>query len=108
ATAVLIPAFKAAGARLVSVASNGGVSGVHAGRKFGFEAATTDIATILDDPQINAVVIATRHDSHADLVCRALQSGKHVFVEKPLALSHDELARIGEAREAANASGFAP
>ena len=108
ATAVLIPAFKAAGARLVGVASAAGVSGVHAGRKFGFEKTTTDIAEVLDDPEINAVVVATRHDSHADLVCRALAAGKHVFVEKPLALTHDELARIEAARERAAADGFEP
>lgn len=108
ATAVLIPAFKAAGARLVSVASNAGVSGVHAGRKFGFETATTDIDALLGDPAINAVVVATRHNSHADLVCRALAAGKHVFVEKPLALTHDELSRIVAAREAAAAAGAAP
>ncbi|MGB3831935.1 MAG: Gfo/Idh/MocA family oxidoreductase, partial [Mesorhizobium sp.] len=108
ATAVLIPAFRETGARLVSVASGAGVSGVHAGRKFGFEKTTTDIAEILGDASVNAVVIATRHDSHADLVCRALDAGKHVFVEKPLALGADELARIEAAREAAIASGFSP
>jgi predicted dehydrogenase len=81
---------------------------VHAGRKFGFEKTTTDIATILDDPGVNAVVIATRHDSHGDLVCRALEAGKHVFVEKPLALVDDELAAIEAAREKAVACGFQP
>src|SRR5262249_50727621 len=91
ATGVLIPAFKADGARLASVASNGGVSGLYAGRKFGFNRTTTDAALVLDDPEINAVVIATRHDSHADLVCRALRAKKHVFVEKPLALAQEEI-----------------
>lgn len=108
ATAVLIPAFKDAGAHLVSVASNAGVSGVHAARKFGFKRTTTDVAALLDDPAIQAVVIATRHDTHADLVCRALDARKHVFVEKPLALTHDEIARIAAARQRAVASGFAP
>ncbi|MGB3646407.1 MAG: bi-domain-containing oxidoreductase [Mesorhizobium sp.] len=108
ATAVLIPAFKAAGARLVSVASAAGVSGVHAGRKFGFEKTTTDVAALLADPDVNAVVIATRHDSHADLTCRALDAGKHVFVEKPLALTGDEVAAIEAARAGAIASGFSP
>ncbi|MFC5385290.1 bi-domain-containing oxidoreductase [Aquamicrobium segne] len=108
ATAVLIPAFKAAGARLVSVASSAGVSGVHAGRKFGFEKTTTDVDALLADPDIDAVVIATRHDSHADLVCRALGARKHVFVEKPLALTQDEIARIEVARDNAIASGFQP
>lgn len=108
ATAVLIPAFKAAGARLVSVASSTGVSGLYAARKFGFEKTTTNVDALLSDPDINAVVIATRHDSHADLVCRAIAAGKHVFVEKPLALSHEELDRIEFTREKALASGFSP
>lgn len=94
ATAVLIPAFKAAGARLQVVASNGGVSGLHAGRKFGFAATTTDTASILADVDTQAVVITTRHDSHAGLVLRALAAGKHVFVEKPLCLTLAELAEI--------------
>jgi predicted dehydrogenase/threonine dehydrogenase-like Zn-dependent dehydrogenase len=100
ATAVLIPAFKAAGARLRSVASKGGVSGMHAGRKFGFEAATTDTDGVLADPQVDAVVITTRHDSHAELVQAALRAGKHVFVEKPLGLTAEELDAITLAHQA--------
>ncbi len=94
ATAVLIPAFKEAGARLKAVASSGGVSGVHAGRKFGFEETTTDTDVVFADPQVNAVVISTRHDSHARLVCQALAAGKNVFVEKPLALTLEEIGAI--------------
>lgn len=94
ATGVLIPAFKAAGARLQTVASAGGVSGLHAGRKFGFAATTTDTATVFTDSAVDAVVITTRHDSHAELVLRALAAGKHVFVEKPLCLTLEELAAI--------------
>jgi predicted dehydrogenase/NADPH:quinone reductase-like Zn-dependent oxidoreductase len=101
ATAVLIPAFKAAGARLMTVASSAGVSGVHAGRKHGFEQTTTDTDSVFTDPAIDAVVITTRHDSHADLVEQALAAGKHVFVEKPIALSLDELTRIEQAQRAA-------
>ena len=93
----LIPAFKAAGARLHSVASSTGVSAFHAARKFGFRDTTTDVDRLLADPDVQAVVIATRHDTHADLVCRALAAGKHVFVEKPLALNGDELEAIGKA-----------
>ena len=94
ATNVLIPAFKEAGARLKTVASAGGVSAVHAGRKYGFEETTTDTDSLFSDSQITTVVITTRHDSHARLVCQALGAGKHVFVEKPLALTIDELAEI--------------
>ncbi|MBE0613511.1 MAG: bi-domain-containing oxidoreductase [Burkholderiales bacterium] len=97
AASVLIPAFKATGARLKTVASSGGVSGLHAGRKFGFEATTTDTAAVLSDADVNTVVITTRHDSHARLVCEALRAGKHVFVEKPLALRMEELAEIDAA-----------
>ena len=102
ATGVLIPAFAGAGARLKTVASYGGVSGLHAGRKFGFEETTTDVDFVLGDPDVTAVVISTRHDSHADLVCKALGAGKHVFLEKPLGLSIGELDRIEQAvRDAA-------
>jgi len=94
AVSVLIPAFRASGARLKTVVANGGVSGFHAGRKFGFEQAATSTASALADPDIDAVVIATRHDSHASLVCEALAAGKHVFVEKPLAIDREGLSNI--------------
>lgn len=94
ATAVLIPAFKAAGARLRSVASSAGVSGVHAGRKFGFEETTTDTDRLFADAETNTIVVTTRHDSHARFVKQALQAGKNVFVEKPLCLMLEELTDI--------------
>jgi len=94
ARAALIPAFVAAGARLHTIASAGGVSGAHAARKFGFENATTDNAALFADANVSAAVIATRHDSHAQLVLAARRAGKHVFVEKPLCVSLDELASI--------------
>jgi predicted dehydrogenase/threonine dehydrogenase-like Zn-dependent dehydrogenase len=94
ATAVLIPAFKATGARLRSVASSAGVSGLHAATKFGFELTTTDTSSLLADAAINAVAITTRHDSHGRLVLEALAAGKNVFVEKPLCLSLEEADRI--------------
>ncbi|AGX86611.1 bi-domain-containing oxidoreductase [Candidatus Symbiobacter mobilis] len=97
ATAVLIPAFKGAGAHLRSVASSAGVSGVHAGRKYGFDETTTDTGRIFSDPATNAVVITTQHDSHARFVLQALRAGKHVFVEKPLCLTLAELAEIESA-----------
>ena len=94
ATQVLIPAFKRTPAKLKSVASSAGVSGVHAGRKFGFENTTTDSQSLFNDPEINTIVVTTRHDSHARFVCQALKAGKHVFVEKPLALNREELKEI--------------
>lgn len=105
ATAVLIPAFKSAAATLKTVVSNNGVSGVHAGRKFGFHATTTDTDSVFTDPQVHGVVISTRHDSHAKLVCQALAAGKHVFVEKPLALHAEELDKIDMAYRAAALAG---
>ncbi len=97
ASGMLAPAFRRAGARLKTVASAGGVSGVHVGRRNGFEIATTDLDLILSDPEIDAVVVATRHDVHASQVCAALAASKHVFVEKPLALNRQEIEAISRA-----------
>lgn len=107
ATKVLIPAFKAAGADLASVASAAGVSGLHAARKFGFAETTTDADRIFADEAIDTVVLATRHDSHAGLVLKAIEAGKHVFVEKPLCLTEDELDAIEAAQRARIADGTA-
>jgi predicted dehydrogenase/threonine dehydrogenase-like Zn-dependent dehydrogenase len=101
ATAVLIKAFREAGATLRTVASSGGVTGLHAGRKFGFERTTTDSASLFSDAGTDAVVITTRHDSHAGFVLQAIEAGKHVFVEKPLCLTLDEADRIEAALAAA-------
>ena len=90
----LMPAFQKAGAVLHTVASGGGVSGVHFGRKYGFLQASTDASELLGNDRINTVVVATPHNSHAKFVLDALNSGKHVFVEKPLCISHDELIEI--------------
>jgi len=103
ASAVLMPAFKEAGAVLQTVASSSGVTAIHAGRKHGFAEASTDTAAILTDAAIDAVVVATRHDSHASLVVRALAAGKPVFVEKPLCLTLDELDAIETAHRSAAA-----
>jgi predicted dehydrogenase/threonine dehydrogenase-like Zn-dependent dehydrogenase len=91
---ILIPAFKSADARLHTVVSANGVSAVHAGRKFGFVRSSTDGPAALADPAVDTVVIATRHNLHAAQVIAALQAGKHVFCEKPLCLTLEELAAI--------------
>ncbi len=101
ASRMLLPAFRAAGARMHAIASAGGTSGVVHGRRNGFSEATSDTASLIGNPQINTVVIATRHDSHAKLTIDALTACKHVFVEKPLALNLEELSRI----EAAHLNG---
>lgn len=97
ASRVLISAFVKAGAQLLGIASNGGQTAASRGRKFGFAEATTDAAALIADPRVNMVVIATRHDSHSRLVCDSLAAGKHVFVEKPLALSLDEIDSVDAA-----------
>jgi predicted dehydrogenase/threonine dehydrogenase-like Zn-dependent dehydrogenase len=108
ATRVLIPAMKRAGGRLHTVVSSGGVSAMYAAKKFGFEAAATDVDAVFTDPSIDAVVIATRHDTHARFVLQALEAGKHVFVEKPLCLTHAELDEIEAAYRALIERGRAP
>lgn len=97
ANATLLPALKKVkDVELVGIASAGGLHAAHSGKKFGFRYACSDDEQILNDPEINTVLILTRHDSHADLAVRALQAGKHVFVEKPLALNSEQLSVISE------------
>ena len=97
ATSVLIPAFKNAGTIFHSIASNAGVSGVYAGRKYGFEETTTDVEDIFNDDSTNALVIATRHNTHADFTIKALNAKKNIFVEKPLCINKQELKNIEKA-----------
>ena len=80
--------------RLMSVATTRSLSAVNAQYKFGFEQVGTDTEAVLADDTLDAVFVVTRHQTHADLVCRALRSGKAVFVEKPLALSEEQLDRV--------------
>ncbi|MFO0840245.1 MAG: bi-domain-containing oxidoreductase [Phycisphaerae bacterium] len=91
---MLLPAIKASGAVLHSVASAGGVTGLHAARKFDAQEASTDYRDILKNPAVQAVFITTRHSSHPAMVCEALEAGKHVFVEKPLAIDQEGLERV--------------
>ena len=100
AARVLIPSFASAGATLHTVSSSGGTSAAVMGRRQGFQQVTTDTDALLAEPAIDTVVIATRHDTHAALVIRALKAGKHVYVEKPLALLDEDIDAIGEALEA--------
>ena len=98
--AILLPALKVAGANLKTIASAGGLNATLLAKKFGIDQSTTDYRQILDDPAIDLCVIATRHDSHARLTIDALRAGKHVFVEKPLAIYADELVGIIDAQQA--------
>lgn len=94
ASRILIPAFKKASAQLHTIVTAGGINGVIHGSKTGFAEASTDLNAMLQHPEINTVAIATRHNSHASMVEKVLAAGKHVFVEKPLALHVDEIDRI--------------
>ena len=91
----LIP-FAQDGGRLLSVVTSRGVTAKSAGEKFRFESHSTDAREALSNPAVNTVFIATRHDSHAALTIAALEAGKNVFVEKPLALREDEFAQVIE------------
>ncbi len=92
-----------------SVMSRSGVSAVAAAKRFGACSSTTDVAAVLGDPEVDLVLIATRHHLHAELAARALDAGKHVFLEKPLATDRAGLDRLLEAcGRAQNASGGPP
>ena len=95
ATTTLLPAMrKVSGVQFVGICTATGLTARHVGNKFGFRYCTTDENEILNDPDINTVVIATRHHLHARQVLAALKAGKNVFCEKPLALNENELQEI--------------
>lgn len=98
AKAVLLPRFKAAsGADLVGVSTATGSNARATGDKFGFRYCTTDTEALLQDKDIDAVVIATRHGSHAHFAASALRAGKAVLVEKPLAIDEEGLQTVLDA-----------
>lgn len=96
----LVPNLRRTGAKLKTIASSGGVSASHCARKFGFGGASTDPAAVLGDDEITALVVATRHDTHARFVIDGLRAAKAVFVEKPLCLTAEELTEIDAAYRA--------
>ena len=102
ATSVLIPAFKYAKAELGTIASNTGVSGTYAGQKYGFFETTTESEKLFDHNNNDAIVIATKHNSHANFVLKALETKKNIFVEKPLCLNLEELNKIEAAHSSSN------
>lgn len=103
AKSVLLPALKKAGnERLTTVVTSTGLSAHDAAERQGFAHAATDPQAVLDDAETDCVFVATRHDSHARLTVEALNAGKHVFVEKPLALTHEQLDEVQAAAEASS------
>ena len=95
ATSVLVPAFKSAGfERLVAVASSSGMSAKRLAERAGFERAVSGASAVIGDPDVAVVVVATPHDTHGALAAEALRAGKHVWSEKPLALSEDDLEAV--------------
>ena len=99
ARTVLLPELKKlAGVRLHTVVTRRGASAEKTRQTFGFAHAGADEAAVLENPDINAVLIATRHDSHAELTARALEADKAVLVEKPLGLDRQQINRVIEAR----------
>jgi predicted dehydrogenase/threonine dehydrogenase-like Zn-dependent dehydrogenase len=90
----MLPVLSKIGAPLYSIASAAGVTGTSLAKKYSIGKSTTDYKSILNDPAIDLVIITTRHNQHAHMVTESLQAGKHVFVEKPLALNKQELNDI--------------
>lgn len=88
----LLPALK--GIRVEAISSASGVSGAFLASKYQMKYSTTDYVRILEDPAIDLVIIATRHDLHAEITMQALKAGKHVLTEKPMAIFQHELEAI--------------
>jgi predicted dehydrogenase/threonine dehydrogenase-like Zn-dependent dehydrogenase len=106
ASRILIPAFADAGAKLDTLATSGGISGVHHGNKAKFQTTTTQLDTLWKNNNINTITIVTKHDMHALQVIESLNAGKHVFVEKPLALTLDDIDLIDKAYQKVNNSNM--
>lgn len=95
----MMPVLKDSGAHYKYIASNGGVTGTALAQKYDIANSTTDYKEILKDPEVDLVLITTRHNLHAPMVIETLNAGKNVFVEKPLALNHEELNQILETQQ---------
>lgn len=90
---------------LLLVANQSGASAEDAKSKFGFQRSTTEVKEVIDSSEVNTVFIATRHGSHAELAVQALERGKHVFVEKPMALTFEQAQAVAKAYETARTKG---
>ena len=99
-TRTLLPSLPRDKVKLRTIVSSQGVSAAHAAKKFGFDSVSSDFDSVLKDASVDAVFITTPHQLHASMVCQALEAGKHVFVEKPLALHAEELDQVEQALDA--------
>ena len=104
-SSMILPQLAKTSAVLHAIASSGGLTASSLARKFSIAKATTDYQTILADKSVDTVVITTRHAAHASMVLEGVQAGKHVFVEKPLALTNEELDAIVAAYSAMSGTG---
>ncbi|MHA8104527.1 bi-domain-containing oxidoreductase [Aquirufa nivalisilvae] len=100
----MMPALKNSGAQYKYISSAGGLTAKSLANKYGFEFSTTDYHQILQDEEVDLVLITTRHDAHAQMVKESLQAGKHVFVEKPLAINEEQLEDIRQVYQSKEAS----
>jgi predicted dehydrogenase/NADPH:quinone reductase-like Zn-dependent oxidoreductase len=96
-SAMILPCLKKTPAKLKFISSSAGLSGTTLAKKFGVAQSTTDNSLILNDSEVDLVMVTTRHHAHARMVIDALKAGKHVFVEKPLALNKEELEQVIDA-----------
>jgi predicted dehydrogenase/threonine dehydrogenase-like Zn-dependent dehydrogenase len=96
-SAMILPCLKKTTAHLKYISSSGGLTGTTLAKKFGVAKSTTDNGLIINDADVDLVMVTTRHNAHARMVVDALEAGKHVFVEKPLALNQEELDSVVEA-----------
>ncbi|MBW3466412.1 bi-domain-containing oxidoreductase [Arthrospiribacter ruber] len=96
-SAMILPCLKKTPANLKFISSSGGLSGTTLAKKYDVAQSTTDNKLIFSDPAVDLVMVTTRHNAHASMVVEALNAGKHVFVEKPLALTQEELDKVLEA-----------
>lgn len=99
-SAMILPCLKKTPAKLKFISSSAGLSGTTLAKKFGIAQSTTDNSVILGDSEVDLVMVTTRHNVHAQLVIEALKAGKHVFVEKPLALNKEDLDAVVGAYQA--------
>ena len=103
-SAMIVPALNKLGAKMKYIVSSRGLSGTTLAKKYGIANSTTDMNLVFEDKEVDAVVITTQHHQHCEHVVKSIKAQKHVFVEKPLALTYEELSQIEEAYNNANIS----